>query len=255
MSYFYKRGKTAYSSSSKTPYRISRSKIELFIDCPRCFYLDRRLWVSRPDSPPYTLNNAVDSLLKAEFDLLRKKGQKHELMKKYKINAIPFRHKDLPVWRDDVHRYIGASHVDKETNLEICGIVDDLWQNPEKELVIVDYKATSTTRTISLEDKWKASYKRQLEVYQWIFRKNGFKVNDTGYFVFANAQKDRASFDGRLEFDLSILPHKGNTSWIEPTIIKIKECLEMDKIPKSNPECKYCKYRTNAGLKVNAQLF
>jgi CRISPR/Cas system-associated exonuclease Cas4 (RecB family) len=211
--------------------------------------------VSRPDSPPYTLNNAVDSLLKAEFDLLRKNGQKHELMEKYKINAIPYQHKDLPIWRDDIRRYTGACYIDKDTNLQICGIVDDLWQNPEKEIIVVDYKATSTTKTISLDDKWKVSYKRQMEIYQWIFRQNGHKVSETGYFVFANAKKDRGGFDGRLEFELSILPYKGDTSWIKSTIVQIKKCLDSDKIPASSSECKYCKYRREAGLKVNAQLF
>src|SRR3989339_1172160 len=254
MVYSFRRYKTAYNPASPTPYKLSRSKIDLYIDCPRCFYLDRRLWVSRPDSPPYTLNNAVDALLKNEFDLLRKNGEKHALMKKYQIDAIPYQHQDLPVWRDDIRKYTGASYVHKPTNLQICGIVDDLWVNPQGELIIVDYKATSTTRKISLEDEWKAGYKRQMEVYQWIFRQNGFKVVDTGYFVFANATKNRDKFDGRLEFEVTILPYKGNPDWIENTIIEIKKCLDSDKIPQPNPNCKYCNYRREAGQKINARL-
>ena len=254
MPYTFKRYKTAYNPTSLTPYKLSRSKIDLFIECPRCFYLDRRLWVSRPDTPPYTLNNAVDALLKNEFDLLRKNGEKHALMEKYHIDAVPFQHPDLPVWRDDVRRYTGACTLHQKTNLQICGIVDDLWVNLKKELIIVDYKATSTTRTISLEDEYKAGYKRQMEIYQWIFRQNGFKVADTGYFVFANATKNRAKFDGRLEFELTIVPYKGNPNWVEKTIIEIKKTLESDKIPQPHPKCKYCNYRREAGLKINSRL-
>ncbi len=254
MVYSFKRYKTVYNPASKTPYKLSRSKIDLFIECPRCFYLDRRLWVSRPDIPPYTLNNAVDALLKNEFDLLRKNGEKHALMKKYEIDAIPFQHPDLPIWRDDIRKYTGASTIHQSTNLQICGIVDDLWVNKKEELIIVDYKATSTTRTISLEDAWKAGYKRQMEIYQWIFRQNGFRVADTGYFVFANASKNRDKFDGRLEFELTILPYKGNPNWVESTIIEIKKCLDSDKIPQPNPNCKYCNYRREAGQKINAKL-
>jgi hypothetical protein len=225
------------------PFNISRSKIDLFLECPRCFYLDRRLGLGRPGMPGFSLNSAVDALLKNEFDLLRKSGQKHELMVKYGIDAIPFSHPDLPIWRDDVYRYVGAFVLHKPTNLTICGIIDDVWINKKEELIIVDYKSTSTSAEISLEDEYKQGYKKQMEIYQWIFRQMGFKVNDTGYFVYANAGKNREKFDAKLEFEMQIISHKGDTSWIEPTIIEIKKCLDSGKIPDSDPDCEFCEYR------------
>ena len=232
-----------YQKGLEKPFSISRSKIALFLECPRCFYLDRKLGLGRPGMPGFALNSAVDALLKNEFDLLRKNGQKHELMIKYGIDAIPFNHPDLPIWRDDVYKYIGASVFHKPTNLEICGIIDDVWINKQEELIIVDYKSTSTSAEISLEDEYKQGYKKQMEVYQWIFHQKGFKVYETGYFVYANAGKNRDKFDARLEFELQIISHKGDTSWVEPTIIKIKECLDSDSIPQQNPDCEYCAYR------------
>jgi hypothetical protein len=193
--------------------------------------------------PGFSLNSAVDALLKNEFDLLRKKGQTHELIKKYKIDAIPFNHNDLPIWRDDFYRFVGASVIHKPTNMEICGIIDDVWINKKEELIIVDYKSTSTAKEISLEDEYKQGYKKQMEVYQWIFRQKGFRVNETGYFVYANASKNRPKFDARLEFELQIISHKGDTSWVEPTIFEIKKCLDSDKIPSSGNKCEYCEYR------------
>jgi len=232
-----------YQVSSDKPFSISRSKIDLFLGCPRCFYLDRRLGLGRPGMPGFSLNSAVDALLKNEFDLLRKSGQKHELMVKYGIDAIPFSHPDLPIWRDDVYRYVGAFVLHKPTNLTICGIIDDVWINKKEELIIVDYKSTSTSAEISLEDEYKQGYKKQMEIYQWIFRQMGFKVNDTGYFVYANAGKNREKFDAKLEFEMQIISHKGDTSWIEPTIIEIKKCLDSGKIPDSDPDCEFCEYR------------
>jgi hypothetical protein len=38
---------------------LSRSKIELYLDCPRCFYEDVVSGIKRPGGPPFTLNNAV----------------------------------------------------------------------------------------------------------------------------------------------------------------------------------------------------
>lgn len=232
-----------FDPKSKEPFQISRSKIELFLQCPRCFYMDCRLGLSRPSTPPYTLNSAVDSLLKNEFDLLRKKGEKHELVTKYGINAIPFKHKDLAQWRGEVKAYVGALVLDEKSNLMINGLVDDVWQDSRGNLVIVDYKATSTTKEISLNDEWKQSYKRQMEIYQWIFRKLGFKVSKVGYFVFANAMKNLPKFDGKLEFAMSIVPYEGNPDWVELTLMEIKELLGSDTIPAQSPECEYCAYK------------
>ena len=164
-------------------------------------------------------------------------------MIKYGIDAIPFSHPGLPIWRDDVYRYVGASVLHKPTNLLICGIIDDVWINKQEELIIVDYKSTSTSAEISLEDEYKQGYKKQMEVYQWIFRQMGFKVNETGYFVYANAGKNRDKFDARLEFELQIISHKADSSWVEPTIIEIKKCLDSDAIPDSHPDCEFCLYR------------
>ena len=243
MNKYHQRQQNLYDPSSQNPFRISRSKIDLFLKCPRCFYLDRRLGLGRPSMPGWALNSAVDALLKNEFDLLRKKGEAHKLMKQYKIDAVPFGHPDLAEWRDDVYRYKGASVIHRPTNLEICGIIDDVWVNKEKELLIVDYKSTSTSKEISLEDEYKQGYKKQMEVYQWIFRQMDFKVNDTGYFVFANAGKNRPSFDGRLEFEMTIIPYQANDSWVEPTIFEIKKCLDSDQIPAAGEDCEHCAYR------------
>lgn len=168
-------------------------------------------------------------------------------MKKYGIDAVPFKHPELQTWRDDFYRYMGASVHHEPTNFLISGIIDDLWTDNKGNLIVVDYKATSTSKEISLEDKWKQGYKKQMEVYQWIFRKKGFEVSDTGYFIFANALRSRNKFDGKLEFALSILPYTGDDSWIEPALFKIKEVLMSEEIPSAG-DCSYCDYRNKASL-------
>lgn len=240
---YYKKSKGLYQKNSTEPFQISRSKIELYLNCPRCFYMECRLGLGRPSTPPYTLNSAVDSLLKNEFDLLRQNGEKHKLMQEYGIDAIPFNHQDLPQWRGEVTAFVGALFHHTKTNLIINGLVDDIWINPQGELILVDYKSTSTTKEITLDDEYKQSYKRQMEIYQWIFRQLGFTVSKTGYFIFANAQKNLPKFDGKLEFSMSIVSHDGDDSWIENTLSDIKSCLDSDKIPNANQECDYCEYK------------
>ncbi len=253
-----KRRTNLYKSDSDKPYNVSRSKIALFMECPQCFYLDRKLGIARPDTIPFSLNNAVDALLKKEFDLLRETKQPHRLMSYYRIDAIPFWHPNFHIWRDDSGQRIGAETLHKETNLNIHGIVDDIWVNTKNgELYIVDYKSTSTDYPITLDSKFKEGYKKQIEVYQWIFKRLGFNVSKTGYFLFANAIKDKEGFNYKLEFENSIIPYVANDEWIEPIIFEIKKCLESDKIPASNKNCQYCAYRKlihNEALKNQMSL-
>jgi CRISPR/Cas system-associated exonuclease Cas4 (RecB family) len=248
-----------YKPGQKETFNVSRSKIDYFLECPQCFYLDRRLGITRPDMPGWSLNSAVDTLLKNEFDLLREKQIPHALMADYNVaDTVPYSHPDLAIWRDDYNKKIGASFFHKETNLNICGIIDDIWRNQKTgELYIVDYKSTSTDYPISLDSEYKAGYKRQMEIYQWIFRKLGFNISPIGYFLFANAYRNRDGFWGKLEFKNSIIPYKGSDSWIEPTILEIKKCLERESVPEPGKDCDYCAYRKliqNASLKNQLSL-
>jgi hypothetical protein len=82
-----------------------------------------------------------------------------------------------------------------------------------------------------------------MEVYQWLLRQNGYKVSDTGYFVYANGRKDLKAFDGKLEFNVELLDYTGNDSWIEKTLVEIKKCLDSDKIPGYTIDCDFCNYQ------------
>jgi CRISPR/Cas system-associated exonuclease Cas4 (RecB family) len=239
-----RRTRNIFDPGSPEPFKLSRSKIELFLECPRCFYLDRRLGVGRPPGFPFTLNAAVDYLLKKEFDIHRAEGSAHPLMKEYGIKAVPFEHEKMDEWREN---FKGVAHFHRPTNLYIHGAVDDVWINDAKELIVVDYKATSTNNEITLDAEYRQAYKRQMEIYTWLLRRNGFKVSDTGYFVYANGEKDRRAFDGKLEFDVKILSYTGDDSWVEGAILDAHKCMSGEKIPAPSEKCEYCAYRRAAG--------
>jgi len=243
MSQYYNpnRTKNLYDPASKDLFRLSRSKIDLFLNCPRCFYLDRKLGVAQPPGYPFSLNSAVDSLLKKEFDIYRAKASSHPLMEEFGIDAVPLTHEKIDEWRDSLRR--GITFAIGGTNVVVTGGVDDVWVNPGGELLIVDYKSTSKETEVTLDDEWKIGYKRQMEIYQWLFRRNGFKVSNTGYFVYCNGNAQKDSFDKKLEFDISILPYKGDDSWVEKTILDAIECLKSDSLPKPGEDCDFCKYR------------
>lgn len=238
-----KRSRNLYDPASSKPFRLSRSKLEDFIRCPRCFYLDRRLGIGKPSIPGYTLNSAVDHLLKKEFDVYRSQGLPHPLMEQYGIDAIPFTHPELEDWRTNMK---GVSTLHQPTNFTLFGAVDDLWVKPNRELIVVDYKSTSKDGEVTLEDEWKAGYKRQMEIYQWLLRQKGFAVSDTGYFVYANARKDLEGFQERLSFNVTLLAYEGKADWVEGKILEMHACLCANAVPQVEDGCEYCAYRRAA---------
>ena len=171
----------------------------MFMECPKCFYIDNRLGVRRPPGFPFALNSAVDALLKKEFDAYREKGEKHPIIIQYGVDALPALHQELEDWRNN---FKGVRFLHQPTNLLLYGAIDDLWINSVGEYVVVDYKSTSKDGDIvALDQDWQDSYKRQMEIYQWLLRQNGYTVSDTGYFVYCNARTDLDAFNRRLEFE------------------------------------------------------
>ncbi len=239
MPYSPPRTRNLYDPSAEKPFKLSRSKIELFVRCPRCFYLDRRLGVDHPPMPAFTLNSAVDALLKTEFDRYREKGEAHPIMIEHKIKAVPFKHPELDKWRQN---FTGIQFLHNETNLLLHGAVDDLWVNEDGELIVVDYKATAKAEQVELNGKWHEGYKRQAEIYQWLLRKNGFKVNSCAYFLYCNGDASKPTFNNQLQFRVQLLPHIGDGAWIEPTIFKLHQCLQSEKMPEQTSACDYCNY-------------
>jgi CRISPR/Cas system-associated exonuclease Cas4 (RecB family) len=244
-----------YRPGQAEPFKVSRSKIELYKQCPRCFWLDVRLKVKRPEGPPFNINKAIDELFKKEFDGYRQKGVPHPLMVKYKVNAIPFSHDKLDDWRET---FTGVVAIHQPTNLHVFGAVDDLWVSPSGEVIVVDYKATAKDREVSINSDWQISYKRQMEVYQWLLRQNGLTVAPTGYFVYTNGRMDLDAFNDRVEFKTKVIPYTGDDSWVEPTLAEMKACMDSDDMPPMGVHimggpCEFCTYarqRTELTLKA-----
>lgn len=250
MSTYYKPDRNPGWNYGGDRFRLSRSKISLFLECPRCFYIDNKLGTARPPGFPFNLNSAVDALLKKEFDVHRVNGTAHPLMRAYKLDAVPYRNSEIDIWREN---FKGVEHKHAPTGFTVSGAVDDVWQRPSGELIVVDYKSTSKDGQITaLDQDWHIGYKRQMEIYQWLLRQNGFTVSDTGYFVYANASKDKEAFDAKLEFEVTLVPYTGDASWVDGALLNIKACLESDALPEPDAECDYCRYREAVGKKMLA---
>lgn len=218
--------------------QLSRTKIELFVECPRCLYLDVAQGIPRPSGPPFTLNNAVDALMKAEFDLYRARREPHPLFATVGLDAVPFTHPELPRWRQN---FSGVRWLDPETGWTLCGAVDDLWQAPGGELIVADYKATARAEAPGPAQLY-GSYRRQIEVYQFLVRRQGFAVSNRGWFVFANGDGRASAFDEKLCFTTSLVPYDGNDAWVLEAFRRAVAIVTGSEVPPPSERCEYCAY-------------
>jgi hypothetical protein len=170
-------------------------------------------------------------------------------MKSYGIDAIPFEHPRMNEWREN---FKGVQYLHKPTNFLFFGAIDDVWVNPKGEIMIVDYKSTSKEGEVNLDAEWQISYKRQMEIYQWLFQQNDFTVSNIGYFVYCNGDTDKKAFDAKLEFDVKVIPYEGNNDWVETELANAKKCLMTDEIPNANNDCDFCRYVEAVNI-VNSQ--
>ncbi|MFN5010890.1 MAG: PD-(D/E)XK nuclease family protein [Gammaproteobacteria bacterium] len=194
---------------------------------------------------PLTLAVATDALLKKEFDGVRDAKAIHPLWERFGLPYIAYEHPDLETWRNIRRGGIRATH--PGTGYIVYGAVDDVWLNPNTgQLVIVDYKSTSKKEDPTLEGGVGDSYKRQLEIYQWIFRLAGHNVSPTGYFLYVNGLKDGKFFSknlvGNMRFKTTLVAHEGDDSWVEPTIQAVVNCFSAEELPLKGNDCDTCRY-------------
>ena len=158
-----KRHRSTFNPDNPAPYELSRSRIENFVRCPACFYLQQVKAVPYPSIPGYNINEATDVLLKRDFDKYRGGPETHPFLVKLGMeHLVPFEHEDFEKWTQSMH--FGAegrmNTVHEESNIKLGDGLDDVWLNKiTNELHIVDYKSTSQkspNKEITLDDYWKA---------------------------------------------------------------------------------------------------
>ena len=261
----------AYNPPRKTPafnyggdrWKLSRSKISGYVKCPKCSYLDNVLGLAQPFGFPFNLNEAIDSALKNESNYIRKQLQAgHTLPFPQAMETMPtslelvmeqnqmrpFIHPDVPQWQK---KFGGVEHFHKPTGMPLSGMLDDVWTTVDPKddtLFVVDYKGTAKAEMPKdLKSLIYDDYRQQLEIYQYLLRKNGFNVSSKGYFIYAIANKNPENLNYYLELEIALIECVGDDSWIEDKLKEIKGCFDRPRSEainiRSGDDCNFCKYR------------
>ena len=79
-------------------------------------------------------------------------------------------------------------------------------------------------------------------MYQWLFKKNGFKVAKEAYLLYFNGKKNETAFNNQLNFDVNLIRLDCSTSWVERNVIDTVNLLRSETFPKPSLSCEYCNY-------------
>jgi CRISPR/Cas system-associated exonuclease Cas4 (RecB family) len=218
--------------------KISRSKIELFIECPRCFWLEFRHGIKRPEGfAGGFIGQKYDPIIKNEFDEYRKNSNKPEKLEKLDLELFDDFEK-LKFWRNK-----GVEFYHQEHNFVYYGKIDELLIDKSGNLVPFDFKTTLSKNFQIYE-----SYKRQLEIYGYLFLKNGHLVANYGAFYvvkidivkdFQNLNKSESII--MEEKDIVIVENLDYSKYDE-ILEKLKEVYYKEKPPEPNSNCSFCNY-------------
>lgn len=221
--------------------KISRSGLKLFLECPRCFWLDVHHKVKRPPGYPFTLSIAVDYLVKKEFDGYREKGTLPPVLKNAGIkDAKLFNGPDLAEWRNN---FKGISFFDESLNCSLYGAVDDVLEFSDGSLGVIDYKSSGAKEITIYDD-----YQKQMDVYNYILKLKGYETYPEAFFVFYKVIKEgETGFANALKFTEDVRPVKVNTEWVGPAFEAAVELARSNTPPASgtggkNGHCDHCHY-------------
>ena len=213
-----------------------------------CAYLQYGLKVKPPRSIPFTLNNAVDRLLKDEFDRCRAAGEPHPWQSGAPYGMRPWSDPRLDRWRSTLQ---GLERLIPGSGVKLYGALDDIWIDDGGELHVVDYKATGSKSAADMTSGWSDSYRRQVEVYQWLLRGYGLPVSDVAFFLFCTVD-DSSGFGGSLRFVPRLVPHVGSDAWVPERAHELVTLLRGQAPPMPGPSCESCVHRSAAAAALAA---
>lgn len=217
----------------KMPYKLSASTLQLLKECPRCFWLHFNKGIRRPDSIFPSLPAGMDRQLKLYFDFFMKRNQLPPELRMLK-QIKPFNNIELlNQWRNN---FAGVKYQDKKGNI-LRGAVDNLLQFHDK-LIVLDFK----TRGYPLKDGTANYYQDQMDIYNFLIRKNGYETEDYAYLLFYHPNK--INENGEFKFKTDLVKRPINVSNAKALFNRALKVLD-NEIPNPTEECGYCRWVKN----------
>ncbi|MBI2003367.1 MAG: PD-(D/E)XK nuclease family protein [Parcubacteria group bacterium] len=212
-------------------YILSASSLALFNECPRCFYLQVKEGVRRPQGIPMPLYNKMDFLVKDYFDGFRAKNELPPQLEGLVEGKLFDNQELLRKWRN---WRTGLNFIDKKAGAKLVSALDDCLVSEDNRFLPLDYKSKGEIR-----DDSHIFHQNQLNIYTWLLDENGYPAKDVGYLVFFAPLK--ILNDNLIKFN--IIPKRIETSKDSAKELFYKAVNVLNgPIPEKHENCDYCRW-------------
>ena len=220
------------NEQNKTIY-LSPSKLNLFQECPLCFWLEEVKEIHRPKGPFSSLPSGMDLLIKKYFDKYRVKEEMPPEIEGKVQGKLLQDQSLLGQWRKpykDTH----PQCFDKEDKAVLFGALDECFIDGEF-YIPVDYK----TRGFGLKEDSLSYYQTQLDCYTLMLEAEGYKHLSFGYLIYYIPEEVKEQ--GMVKFSveakkLTTSPKRGRE--IFRRAVKLLRGAK----PASHSGCKFCSW-------------
>jgi len=203
-------------------YTLSPSTLNLFRECPRCFWLHINRSVKRPRGPFPSIASGLDAVIKEYFDLYRGKEVLPPLLEgKIKGYLIPQLPKKL-FFRD------------KTNNALLMGLLDECLVLENNIYAALDYK----TRR-SFPEGVHPSYQLQMDVYTLLLERNNYNTKGVAYLLYFVPSPGQ--WHQGIPFGVKLIEVKTSVKRAQKIFEKALETLRQP-LPDSLGDCEYCNW-------------
>lgn len=211
---------------------LSPSALNLFLECPKCFWLEKTRGIHRPAGAFPSLPGGIDAVLKKYFDKFRAEGELPPEIEGKVPGKLLDDSKFLREWRINMK---GIRWYDEDLDAELMGALDDCLVVDGEYYVPVDYK----TRGWAAKEDSHVYYQNQLNCYTFLLQKNGHKTSDFAYLLFYSPKEVQEG--GVILFNVE--PRKVEVDPAEAyKVFKAAVKTLRGSEPPSHSDCGYCSW-------------
>ncbi len=217
------------------PFFLSPNTLNLFLECPRCFWfhLIKGEGFRRPEPPTSTLPRKMDSLIKDHFDLYRKKGLLPPELKE-SVEGVLVEQDLIKKWR---FWKTGLRFIDKDGH-QLSGALDECILDKDRYIPL-DYK----TRGSDLREDSSSYYIFQMSCYNFLLSKNNYPVSNFAYLVYYILTDLKEQGEARFNIEVRRI----ETLPPDKVYDIFREAIDtlLGKLPSPAKDCAFCKWVDN----------
>ena len=212
---------------------LSNSRLSLYTECPRCFWLDLNAGIKRPDTIFPSLPGGLDLQFKRYFDQFRARGELPPEVKGKLPGNLLADPKIIDRWRDWRR---GIRYAPPWSDIELMGALDECLVDDSGFHYPLDYK----TRGYAPKANTHEYYQDQMNLYTLLLEGNGHKTKRLAYLLYYHPVEVRER--GLIQFDISIREVPSDPEAAE-RLVKDAVSVLSGPAPPSHPACGFCNWK------------